>query len=44
MDILNNTPPTSVFNVGNQNRVNGSSDDIVAYFWHDVEGIVSLDV
>ena len=35
----NDTAPTdSLIHLGSQNRVNGSSDKIVAYAWHDVEG------
>ena len=38
-DFWNDTAPTnSVITLGSQNRVNGSSDNMVAYAWHDVEG------
>jgi len=38
-DFWNDTAPTSsVITLGNQNRVNGSGDSIVAYAWHNVEG------
>ena len=37
--VWNNTAPTSsVFSLGTSNHVNGSSDDMIAYCFHSVEG------
>jgi len=39
----NNTAPTnSVISLGSQNRVNGSSNNMVCYAWHDVDGYSSF--
>jgi hypothetical protein len=37
--VWNNTAPTSsVFSLGTSNQINGSSDDMIAYCFHGVEG------
>jgi hypothetical protein len=36
--VFPSVPTNSVFNVGDNNAVNGSSDKFVAYYWHGVEG------
>tara|TARA_R100000654_G_scaffold2410_2_gene8987 strand:- start:17019 stop:19742 length:2724 start_codon:yes stop_codon:yes gene_type:complete len=34
----NTTPTSSVFSIGTSGGVNGSSNNLIAYCWHDVEG------